>query len=79
MQTKGYAAHDTKASLERARLLIQRAEALGEPAEDQLVLFSVLYGFWLTNLVAFNGDALRELASEFLAIAKNHNPRPSRS
>jgi len=46
--------------------MIQRAEALGEPSEDQLVLFSVLYGFWVTNLVAFNGDALRELASEFL-------------
>jgi class 3 adenylate cyclase len=66
MQTKGYAARDTKASLERARTMIQRAEALGEPSEDQLVLFSVLYGFWVTNLVAFNGDALRELASEFL-------------
>jgi predicted ATPase len=34
------------------------------------MLFSVLYGFWLANLVAFNGDALRELAAEFLAIAK---------
>jgi class 3 adenylate cyclase/predicted ATPase len=73
MQTKGYAARDTRASLEQARTLIERAEALGEPAEDHLVLFSVLYGFWLTNLVAFNGDALRELASEFLTIAKKQN------
>jgi class 3 adenylate cyclase len=71
MQTKGYAAPDTKASLAKARLLIEDAEARGEPAGDKLVLFSVLYGFWVTNLVAFNGDALRELAAEFLAIAKD--------
>jgi predicted ATPase len=70
MQTKGYAAPDTKASLEQARILIEGAEASGEPAEDQLALFSVLYGFWLSNLVAFNGDALRGLAAEFLAVAK---------
>ena len=70
MQTKGYAAPDTKASLEQARLLIEDAETRGEPAEDQLALFSVLYGFWVANLVAFNGDALRELAAEFLAIAR---------
>lgn len=70
MQTRGYAARDTKASLEQARTLMLREEALGEPVEDQFVLFSVLYGFWLTNLVAFDGNTLRELAAEFLAIAK---------
>ena len=70
MQTRGYAARGTKASLEQARTLILREEALGEPLEDQFVLFSVLYGFWLTNLVAFDGSTLRELAAEFLAIAK---------
>ncbi len=70
MQTKGYAAPDTKASLEQARVLIEGAKARGEPAEDQFALFSILYGFWLANLVAFNGDALRELAAEFLGIAK---------
>ncbi len=36
----------------------------------KIALFSVLYGFWVANLVAFDGDALRELAAEFLAIAK---------
>jgi class 3 adenylate cyclase/predicted ATPase len=73
MQTKGYAARDTKESLEQARTLIERAEALAEPAEDPLALFSVLNGFWLTNQVAFNGNALLELASEFLAIAEKQN------
>jgi predicted ATPase len=71
MQTKGYAAPDTKASLAQARLLIEDAEARGESAGDKLVRFSVLYGFWVTNPVAFNGDALRNLAVEFLAIAKD--------
>ena len=42
--------------LERARLLIEQSEAIGEPLEDPLLLFSVLYGFWVTNFIAFNGD-----------------------
>ena len=55
---KGYAAPETKAAVERARLLIEQAEALGEPPEDPLLLFSVLDGFWLANYVAGNGDAI---------------------
>ena len=31
-------------------LLIEQAEALGEPPEDPLLLFSVLYGFWVREL-----------------------------
>ena len=57
IHVKGYAAPETKAAVERARLLIEQAEALGEPPEDPLLLFSVLYGFWVANYVAFNGDA----------------------
>ena len=67
---KGYAAPETKAAAERARLLIEQAEALGEPPEDPLLLFSVLYGFWVANYVAFNGDVMRELAAQFLALAE---------
>ena len=52
------------------RALIEQAEALGEPPEDPLLLFSVLYGFWVANIVAFNGDVLRELAAQFLALAE---------
>src|SRR5208282_3621225 len=55
---------------ERARLLIEQTEALGEPPEDPLLLFSVLYGFWVANYVAFNGDAVRELAAQFLVLAE---------
>ena len=70
IHVKGYAAPETKAAAERARLLIEQAEALGEPPEDPLLLFSVLYGFWVANYVAFNGDAMRELAAQFLALAE---------
>jgi predicted ATPase len=67
---KGYAAPETKAAVERARLLIEQAEALGEPTEDPLLLFVVLYGFWAANYLAFNGDTLRELSSQFLTLAE---------
>ena len=70
IHVKGYAAPETKAAVERARLLIEQAEALGEPPEDPLLLFSVLYGFWVANYVAFNGDVCRELAAQFLALAE---------
>jgi predicted ATPase len=47
IHTKGYSAPETKIAAERARLLIEQAEALGEPPEDPLLLFSVLYSFWV--------------------------------
>ena len=67
---KGWAAPETTAAAERARLLIEQAEALGEPPEDPLLLFSVLYSFWVANLVASNAEAARELAVQFLALAE---------
>jgi len=70
IHVKGYAAPETKAAAERARLLIEQAEALGEPLDDPLLLFSVLYSFWVASYVAFNGDVMRELAAQFLALAE---------
>jgi predicted ATPase len=70
MHTKGYSAPDTIAALDQARSLIERAEALGEPPEDPLLPFSVLYGFWVANVTAFNGTAMRDLAAQFLALAE---------
>jgi predicted ATPase len=67
---KGYAASETRAAIEQARLFIQQAEALGEPPEDPLLLFSVLYAFWAANIVAFKGDVVRQLAAEFLVLAE---------
>jgi predicted ATPase len=71
MHVKGYTAAETKAAAEQARLLIEQAEALGEPPEDPLLLFSVLYAFWVANFVAFNGDVCRDLAAQFLALARS--------
>ncbi len=67
---KGYSATETKAAVERAHLLIQQAEALGEAPKDPLLLFSVLYGFWAINYLAFNGDLMREFATQFLTRAE---------
>jgi predicted ATPase len=70
MHVKGSAAAETKAAAEQARLLIEQAEALGEPPEDPLLLFSVLYAVWAANYVAFNGDVCRDLAAQFLTLAE---------
>jgi len=69
MHTKGYAAPETMAAGERARSLIETAEALEEPPEDPLLKFSVLYGFWVANQTNCNGDIICELAAQFLASA----------
>jgi class 3 adenylate cyclase/predicted ATPase len=70
MHVKGHAATETRAAAEQARSLIEQAEALGEPLEDPLLLFSVLYAFWVANFTAFNGDVCRDLAAQFLALAE---------
>jgi predicted ATPase len=70
MHLRGYAAPESKAAVEQTRLYIERAEALGEPPEDPLVLFSVLYGVWVANYAAFNGDVMCELAAQFMALAE---------
>jgi class 3 adenylate cyclase/predicted ATPase len=69
----GYAAPETKAATERARLLIEQSEALGEHPEEPLLLFTVLYGFAIANFVGFNGDALSERAAQFLALAEKQD------
>jgi predicted ATPase len=70
MQVKGHAAPETKAAAERAHLLIEEARARGEPLEDPLLLFSVLYSFWVAAHGAFDGDMMRALAAQFLGLAE---------
>jgi class 3 adenylate cyclase/predicted ATPase len=70
LDTKGRAAPETKASVDETSSLIAHADALGEPLEDPLLPFSVLYGFWVANTVDFNGDVARELAAKFLTLAE---------
>jgi predicted ATPase len=70
LHVKGYAAPETGEAVERARLLIERATALGEPPEDPLLLFTVLYGVWVAKYIAGDGDAMRDLAAQFLTLAE---------
>ena len=53
---KGLAGPEAKAASERARWLIEQAEALGEPSEDPLPLFLALYGSLQAVFTAFDGD-----------------------
>jgi predicted ATPase len=78
IHTKGYAAPETKTSFDQARSYIEQAEALGEPPEDPLLLFSVLYGLWVKNYVAFDGGVVCDLAAQFLALAKQQRAKAPR-
>jgi predicted ATPase len=70
LHVKGYATPEAKAAADRARQLIEQAEALGEPLKDPLLLFSVLFSLFIINFNAFDGDAMRKLAPQFLALAE---------
>ena len=70
MHVKGYAAPETKAAVERANLLIEQAESLGEAVEDPLLVSSVLYGFWVANYLASNIEVMRGHAAQFLTLAE---------
>jgi predicted ATPase len=67
---KGFSAPETKLAAERAHELIRQAESLGEPPEDPLLLFSVLYSYWVASYATSNGHEQRELATQFLALAE---------
>jgi class 3 adenylate cyclase/predicted ATPase len=70
LHVKGYAAPETGQAVERARLLIESATTLGEPPEDPLLLFTVLYGVYCEKYIAGDGDAMRDLAARFLTLAE---------
>ena len=67
---KGHAAPETRSAFLQARDLMKEAEELGESPDDPLLQFSVLQGLWRGAYVAFDGDLMRELAAEFLALAE---------
>jgi hypothetical protein len=71
LRVKG--APEGKAAAERARMLIEQAEGLGETPEDPLLLFSALYSFWVASLLSVNVDIVYQLAAEFLALAKERS------
>ena len=67
---KGFSAVVTKAAFDKARAMIEQAEALGEHVEDPLLLYSVLYGFFIAKFIPFEGEAACALASQFLELAR---------
>jgi predicted ATPase len=71
MNSKGPAAPETTAAVEQARLLIERAEALGEPSDNPLLLFRVLESLWQASYTTYNGDELLKRAAQFLALAES--------
>jgi predicted ATPase len=78
MNVKGPAAPEAKVAVERAHILLAEADALGEPLEEPELLFSVLEGFAAANFLAFNGDAMRRIAEQFLAYAEKQGATVSR-
>ena len=70
---KGYAAREVREATERARMLIEQAEARGEEPDDPLLLFMVLWCIWGFSYVEFNGIAMRERSAQFLARAEKLN------
>ena len=58
---KGYAASETKAAVKRAQLLIEQAEASGEPPEDPLMLFLILTALMGSSMASV--DTAVELAA----------------
>ena len=71
VHVKGYAAPETKAAAERARLLIEEAEARGEPLEDHCCSVLRPLGFLDHELCSVQWRAsCDELAEQFLALAE---------
>jgi hypothetical protein len=68
--SKGRGAPEPKAAAEHARVLIETAVALGEPPDDPLLLFSVLFGFFVESTVAFNANVSHEIAVQVLELAQ---------
>ena len=79
IHVKGWAAPETKAAAERARLLIEQAEARGEPSEDPLLLFSVSLHLLGRHPPRIQWrHAMRELAARFLTLAESKERRQAR-
>ena len=71
MHVKGYAAPETNVAAERAHLLIEEAERIGE-SQEPLLLFAAVFSLWVPSFNAFNGNVMRKRAAELLALAEKH-------
>jgi predicted ATPase len=48
-------------------------QAIGEPVGDPMLLLSVLNSSWAANWTAFDGNAMRALAAQYLAVAEKQS------
>ena len=82
MQVKGHAAPETKAAAERAHVLIEQAEELGEPPDDPLL--TILGSLWLLGckpcVVSTGSDArLGKAISPHSRKARRDRPHHGRA
>ena len=70
IHTKGYAAPETKAAVERANLLIEQAKAIGEPPEDHCYCSQSSAATFAANVVAGNVEACHDVAIPYLSLAE---------
>ena len=73
LHVKGYAAPETKVAAERARSLIERAEALRRDSRRPAAVVLGPLRLLECEFVAFNGDAGCDLAAQFLALAEKQS------
>jgi class 3 adenylate cyclase/predicted ATPase len=69
IHVKGYSSPEVISAFEQARLMIERAESLGEKP-DPLLRFATLHGPWAVKFVAFDGDTALARATEMLSLAE---------
>jgi hypothetical protein len=66
---QGLCGAGSKGGIPASKFVYRASEGTRRTSRRPTVAVSVLYGFWVANSVAFNGDAVRELAGQFLALA----------
>jgi tetratricopeptide (TPR) repeat protein len=66
----GWAAAPANEATERARLLMEQAESLGDTLENPLALYAILYGIWVRYRVDFDGAQILALGQELLSLAE---------
>jgi predicted ATPase len=72
MHVKGYAAPETKVAVSEPTRSLSKLKRSASLPKMRWLVFSVLQGFFAANLNAFNGDAMRELAAQYLSPAEKH-------
>jgi predicted ATPase/class 3 adenylate cyclase len=70
LHVKGYGSLETSTAFDQAHEFIERAERLGESADDPLLPFTVLYGHWTANMTTGNFAKMWNIARHFLALAE---------